>query len=233
MKLITEANSPNFNAIEDVLITEDKATGKREANIVGPFIQTEVKNRNGRVYGKEMMARAVDSYIKDRMQGSKYRSYGELGHPEGVEINLHRVSHIITEMDWRGSDVIGKAKILTETEYGRLADTFLRNNCQLGVSSRGLGNLQEDAMGGDGPKIVEDFELVAVDIVADPSAPEGFVEGILEGKEYIINGGSFTESSLRRSVRAYENFERKLKEMPKKDVNDYFVEQIKNFLKTL
>ena len=233
MKLITEANCPNFNAIEDVIIKEDKETGIRESKITGPFLQAEVQNRNGRVYGKEMMAKAIDDYIKDRMQGSKYRSYGELGHPEGVEINLHRVSHIVTNMEWRGNDVIGTAKILTDTEYGRLADTFLRNNCQLGVSSRGLGNLQEDSMMGDGPKVVEDFELVAVDIVADPSAPEGFVEGILEGKEYVIQGGSYTQNSLRRTERAYEKFEESLKKLPKKDLNEFYIDQFKNFLGSL
>lgn len=231
MKLITEANTPNFNAIDDIIITEDKTTGVKTSSIVGPFIQCNTKNRNGRVYGREMMERAVQAYVNDRMKGPRYRSFGELGHPEGVEINLHRVSHIITDLSWKGNDVIGNAKILTDTEYGRLADTFLRNNCQLGVSSRGLGNLQEDSVGG--PKIVEDFELIAVDIVADPSAPEGFVEGILEGKEYIIQGGSFTESSLRRNLKAYDNFEKTISSLPKKDINTYLVAAVKNFLEKL
>lgn len=230
MKLITEANSPNFNAIQEV-ITEEKE-GKKQSIIVGPFIQVEVQNRNGRVYPRQMMERAVESYIKERMSGKKYRSFGELGHPEGVEINLHRVSHIITELNWEGNNVIGRAKILTDTEYGRLADTFLRNECQLGVSSRGLGNLQEDT-GTGGSKLVEDFELLAVDIVADPSAPQGFVEGILEGKEYIIQGGAYTEESVRNTIKAYNKFEESLKTLPKKEINEYIIGQIKNFLETL
>lgn len=230
MKLITEGNFPNFKGIVDTLIKEDKETGRRETRITGPFIQTEVQNRNGRVYDKTKMQEAVNRYIEDRMQpGSKFRSFGELGHPEGVEINLHRISHYIESLEWRGSDVYGVAKTI-DTEYGRIANTILREGLQLGVSSRGLGEL------GNGPKgenLVIEFELIAVDIVADPSAPQGFVDGILENKEYIIEGGKYTEKSLERSTRAFSNLEKDLKSIPRHDKDQYLINKIRNFFQNL
>ena len=229
MKLITEGNFPNFNGIKDVVIKEDKSTGRHETRIEGIFIQTEVQNRNGRVYDQSKMQEAVDRYVKDRMPpGAKFRSFGELGHPEGVEINLHRVSHYIESLQWQGPNIIGVAKII-DTEYGRIADTILREGLQLGVSSRGLGELSQ----AQGQNRVIEFELIAVDIVADPSAPEGFVEGILEGKEYVIEGGKYTEISMARSVRAYEMLEKQLKTLPPKDKNDYLKQSLKDFFKNL
>lgn len=230
MKLITEGNYPNFNGIGDILINEDKETGKHETRISGVFIQTEVQNRNGRVYDRTKMEEAVNRYLEDRMtSGSKFRSFGELGHPEGVEINLHRVSHYIESLKWNGNDVVGVAKLL-DTEYGRIADSILRENLQLGVSSRGLGELHQD---NQGRNLVTDFELIAVDIVAYPSAPEGFVEGILENREYVVEGGKYTEVSIARSNRAFDNLEKSLESMPKKDVNNYLREQLKVFFRNL
>lgn len=229
MKLITEGNFPNFNGVKDVLIKEDKNTGRHETRIEGIFIQTELENRNGRIYEKAKMEEAMSRYVEDRMKsGSKYRSFGELGHPEGVEINLHRVSHYIESLRWQGNDVIGVAKII-DTEYGRIADTILREGLQLGVSSRGLGELDQTS----GSNRVVEFELIAVDIVADPSAPQGFVEGILEGKEYIIEGGKYTEISMTRSVHAFEMLEKELKTLPARDKNDYLRNSLKNFFKNL
>jgi hypothetical protein len=246
-KLITEANSPNCTAIKDVVIREEKmADGsvKKVTEIVGPFIQCEVKNRNGRIYPKALMEECVQKYVNERMTGDKKRSYGELGHPEGVEINLHRVSHMITELRWEGNNVLGRAKLL-DTEYGRIADTIIKADGQLGTSSRGMGalnspnqqkpGLYEDAVSrfGEDSNIVTEFELIAEDIVADPSAPQGFVNGIYESRDYIIQGGQYTESSLRRSVKAYENLDQALRSLPKKDRDGYLIESIEKFLNDL
>jgi hypothetical protein len=246
-KLITEANSPNFKAIKDVVIREEVAAdGKKKSitEIVGPFIQCNVKNRNGRIYPKELMVQCVQKYVNDRMTGNKLRSYGELGHPEGVEINLHRVSHMITELRWEGDDVVGRAKII-DTEYGRIADTILKSDGQLGTSSRGMGalnspsqqnpKLYEDAVSkfGSDANIVTEFELIAEDIVADPSAPEGFVQGIYENREYIISGGAYTESSLRRTEKAYKNLDESLRSMPKNDRDAMFIKLAEKFLNDL
>jgi hypothetical protein len=246
-KLITEANSPNFTAIKDVVIREEVSadgTKKKVTEIVGPFIQCEVKNRNGRIYPKALMEECVQKYVNDRMTGNKLRSYGELGHPEGIEINLHRVSHMITELRWEGNNVLGRAKLL-DTEYGRVADTIIKADGQLGTSSRGMGalnspnqqkpGLYEDAVVkfGEDSNIVTEFELIAEDIVADPSAPQGFVNGIYESRDYIIEGGRYTESSMRRSVRAYENLDEALRSLPKKDRDGYLIESIEKFLDDL
>jgi hypothetical protein len=246
-KLITEANSPNFAAIKDVVIREEKSadgTTKKVTELVGPFIQCEVKNRNGRIYPKALMEECVQKYVNDRMTGNKFRSYGELGHPEGIEINLHRVSHMITELRWEGNNVLGRAKLL-DTEYGRVADTIIKADGQLGTSSRGMGalnspnqqkpGLYEDSVMkfGEDSNIVTEFELIAEDIVADPSAPQGFVNGIYESRDYIIEGGSYTESSMRRSIKAYENLDEALRSLPKKDRDGYFIESIEKFLDDL
>ena len=246
-KLITEGNSPNYNAIKDIVIKEETSADgikKKVTEIVGPFIQCDVQNRNGRIYPKDLMTQSVQKYVDDRMKGPKLRTFGELGHPEGVELNLHRVSHLVTELNWDGNNVIGRAKII-DTEYGRIAETILRADGQLGVSSRGLGALNQPTQTnssmyeasklkfGENANIVTEYELLAIDIVADPSAPQGFVNGILESKDYIIAGGEYTESSLRNSQKAYQNLENSLRTLPKKDVQKYLVEQIEKFLKTI
>lgn len=246
-KLITEANSPNFNAIKDVVLTEEKkadGTIEKVTEIVGPFIQCEVKNRNGRIYPKKLMEQCVQKYVNERMTGDKLRSYGELGHPEGIEINLHRVSHMITKLEWSGNNVLGRAKLL-DTEYGRIANTIIKADGQLGTSSRGMGalnapnqqmpGLYEDSVRshGEDANVVTEFELIAEDIVADPSAPQGFVNGIYESRDYIIAGGQYTEASLRRSVKAFENLNEALSSLPKKDRDSYFIETIEKFLRDI
>jgi hypothetical protein len=224
-KFITEAAAPNFNAIQDVTLIENKELGTKDMYISGIFIQCLVKNRNGRVYDKYVMENAVAKYMQDRMNGPKLRSYGELGHPDGVEINLHRVSHMITELTWNGNDVLGKAKLL-DTEYGRIASSIIKSGGQLGVSSRGLGELSKGPVG---ENLVTQFELIAEDIVADPSAPEGYVEGILEGKEYILQGGNYVQVNTKRISRAYEHLENNLSSLPKKDVDSYILNSVKDF----
>lgn len=231
-KLITEAN---FESIGKFLYEEvTTAEGIKKTPIIeGIFIQTEKKNRNGRVYPRSLMEKCVQAYVADRFPNDKtkkWRTFGELGHPEGVEINLHRVSHIITDMKWAGNDVIGKAKIL-DTEYGRIAESILKADGQLGVSSRGLGNVQEGH--GQDAALVTEYELITVDIVADPSAPDGFVDGILESINYVRTGGKYTQESLARSGRAYNNLQKSLESLPKHERNEYLVSCLKDFFKTI
>jgi hypothetical protein len=228
-KLITEASAPNFNGIEKLTEAVDDS-GQKHLYIDGIFIQTETKNRNGRIYPKSLMEKCVSAYIKDRMSNpQKLRTFSELGHPSGIEINLHRVSHLITELKWVGNDVIGKAKIL-DTEYGRIATTILKAGGQLGVSSRGLGNVQESI---NDVAMVTEYELIAVDIVADPSAPDGFVDGILESVNFVRFGGKYTAESLSRSGEAYNSLSKSLESLPKHDRDLYLVSCLKDFFKTI
>ena len=184
MKLITETTEN----IE--LIKEDVAGGSANYFIKGVFMQAEQKNRNGRVYPKTTLMNEVKKYNTDFVDGK--RAFGELGHPEGPTVNLERVSHIITDLRESGNDVIGTAKIM-DTPMGKIVKNLLDEGAQLGVSSRGMGSLEEKG----GKKIVgEDFMLAAVDIVADPSAPNAFVDGIMEGKEWIWDNGMIKESTI-------------------------------------
>jgi hypothetical protein len=236
MKLITEANAPNFDAIDKFFYEEVEIGGvkKKQARITGVFLQSEVKNRNGRVYPRSLLVPCVENYINDRFPNEKtkkFRSYGELGHPEGVEINLHRVSHITDSLTWDGTNCIGSARIV-DTEYGRTAESLLSADGQLGVSSRGVGALGE-SMGMNDPKMVTEYELIAVDIVADPSAPDGFVEGILESVDYICVGGKYTSSSLRRSEAACNNLRKAVSTIPSHERDEYLTNCLEDFLRTL
>jgi len=239
MKLITEANAPNFEALTRGIFYEETTNELGEKvktpHIEGIFIQADKPNRNGRVYPRHLMVPCVEAYMQDRFPNEKtpkYRTYGELGHPEGVEINLHRVSHIITELRWDASNVIGKAKIV-DTEYGGIAQSLLNADGQLGVSSRGVGSLDESPTMQGQPKQVTEYELIAVDIVADPSAPDGFVQGILESVDFVRAGGKYTETSLRRSEKAYQDLTESLNQLPKKERNSYLNLCIKEFLNNL
>lgn len=192
--------------------------------IEGVFIQSEAKNRNGRNYPKNLMEQCVKKYINERMQPGGLRSFGELGHPDGVEINLDKVSHYVTELNWVGNDVIGKAKILTSNPCGRMVQTFLDEELVIGVSTRGLGSLAK-MESRDGSKKVESYEMIAIDIVADPSAPKGFVDGILENKDYIIKNDGII-------VECYNNFERNISSLPVKssDKEKFLIEAIEKFM---
>jgi hypothetical protein len=177
MKLITEEiESVNF-------ITESK-NGKKSLHIEGTFLQANLKNRNGRVYPMETLQREVQRYNENYIQ--KGRALGELGHPDGPTVNLDRVSHMITSLKEDGTNFVGKAKIL-DTPMGKIASSLIGEGVKLGVSSRGVGSLVER----NGVKVVnDDFMLAtAADIVADPSAPDAFVNGIMEGVEWIWNNG--------------------------------------------
>ena len=182
MKLITEEIS------QVKIISEGKGSNKT-LHIEGVFLQGGIKNRNGRMYPVETLSKEVNRYCESFV--GKGRALGELGHPEGPTVNLDRVSHKITSLVKEGNNFRGKAKLL-ETPMGKIAKSLLGEGVMLGVSSRGVGSLKEDHTG---TKVVgEDFQLAtAADIVADPSAPDAFVNGIMEGKEWVWDGGVLRE----------------------------------------
>ena len=180
MKLISEYNDYQMTPV----VIEENAKGQKEYFIEGVFMQSEIKNRNGRVYPKEIMEKEVNRYRKEFVE--KDRAFGELGHPEGPTINLDKVSHLITSLEEDGNDYVGRAKILS-TPNGQIVRNLIDDGAKLGVSSRGLGSLEEK---GGAQYVKGDFQLAtAADIVADPSAPEAFVEGIYEGVEWIMSNG--------------------------------------------
>ena len=188
MKLITEE-------VSDVkFITEGKGSCKK-CYIEGVFLQGDIKNRNGRMYPLETLCREVDRYNETFV--AKGRALGELGHPDGPTVNLDRVSHKIVSLSQEGTNFRGKAQLL-ETPMGKIARSLIDEGVMLGVSSRGVGSLREDR---NGYKVVgEDFMLAtAADIVADPSAPDAFVQGIMEGKEWIWEGGKLREQLAERT----------------------------------
>jgi hypothetical protein len=195
VKLISEE-------IQDVeYITEQKENGKKNYKIKGIFMQADIKNRNGRIYPEEVLAKEVKRYNKDQINNN--RAYGELGHPEGPTINLERASHMITKLYPDGKNFIGEAKILS-TPMGEIVKNLLDDGAKLGVSSRGMGSLAQK----NGANYVNgDFYLAtAADIVADPSAPNAFVHGIMEGKEWVWNHGTLVEAEL---VRMKDRIERR------------------------
>ena len=193
MRLITEQN----NDIE--VLTEDK-DGKKSTYIKGIILQTAITPRNGRMYKYDTMAREVNKYNEEFIQ--RGRALGELGHPEGPTVNLDRVSHKIVELYPEGKNFIGKAKLL-ETPMGKIAKNLLEEGVQLGVSSRGLGSLKKE---GTTSVVADDFILsTAADIVADPSAPDAFVSGIMEGKEWVQVDGRFKEAQIEAVKEALDN----------------------------
>ncbi len=180
MKLISEFND---YGVQPVIVEENK-DGKKDYFIEGIFMQSEIKNRNGRIYPKEVIQNEVKRYNKEFV--NKDRAFGELGHPEGPTINLDKVSHLITKLEEDGNNFVGRAKILS-TPNGQIVKNLIDDGAKLGVSSRGLGSLESK---GNAQYVKDDFQLAtAGDIVADPSAPEAFVEGIMEGVEWIYENG--------------------------------------------
>ena len=179
-------------AVEEVqYITEEKEDGGKNYKIKGIFMQADVKNRNGRVYPFEVLEKEVKKYNKNFIK--EKRAFGELGHPEGPTVNPERVSHLITDLYPDGKNFIGEAKIM-ETPMGKIVKNLMDEGAKLGVSSRGMGSL--DQKNGDN-YVRDDFYLAtAADIVADPSAPNAFVEGIMEGKEWVWNNGALVEAHV-------------------------------------
>ena len=193
VKLFTES-------VEEVqYITEDKEGGGKNYKIKGIFLQADIKNRNGRVYPMEVLEKEVNRYNKKFINES--RAYGELGHPDGPTVNLERVSHMVTELYPDGKNFIGEAKIM-ETPMGKIVKSLMNEGGKLGVSSRGMGSLDQK----NGANYVrDDFYLAtAADIVADPSAPNAFVEGIMEGKEWVWDNGALLEAELVELKRKFD-----------------------------
>ena len=185
LKLITETT-------EEVKYLHEEKNGKKSLHIEGIFMQGDIKNKNGRMYPKEVLLKEVNRYNKEYI--AKSRAYGELGHPQGPTINLERVSHMITQLVPDGSNFMGKAKIMTETPYGKIVESLINEGAQLGVSSRGMGSLKQ--VNGTN-EVQKDFYLAtAADIVADPSAPNAFVNGIMESKEWIWDNGIIREADI-------------------------------------
>ena len=214
MKLIVET-------IQDVKVLTEEKNGVKSLYITGPFLVGEQKNRNGRVYPKSILEREVKRYNEEYI--SKNRAFGELGHPDSPSINLDRVSHLIVNMKQEGASFIGKAKIL-ETPMGKIAKSLLEGGATLGVSSRGMGSLKET----NGVNLVQDdyYLATAADIVADPSAPGAFVQGIMEGKEWVWDNGIVKEVSI---VEMYDE----IKKAKTRQIEDISLRIFENFLSKL
>lgn len=216
MKLISEYTESNIE-----FIVEDKDNGKGKKYIIeGIFAQANTKNRNGRIYPTEVMESAVDKYVGDQV--SKGRAVGELNHPEGPTVNLDKVSHKIENLEMKGNDVVGRATIL-ETPMGQIVKGLLDGGVKLGVSTRGMGSLENR---GTAMVVKPDFLLNAVDIVQDPSAPSAFVNGVMEGVEWVWNNGII-------EAQAIEKIETEIKKAPRAGLYETEVREFKNFLSLL
>ncbi len=214
MKLITEN-------IEDISVLVEETNGKKHLYIEGIFLQSEIKNRNGRVYPFNVLNKEVQRYNEQYVQSG--RALGELGHPDGPTVNLDRVSHRIVELRAEGSNFYGKARIL-DTPMGQIAKSLLDEGVRLGVSSRGMGSLEER----NGANYVrDDFMLAtAADIVADPSAPDAFVNGIMEGKEWVWENGILREQQVAK-------YHRYISESTKRNIEERKLKAFEHFLSNL
>ena len=214
MKLITEMN-------QDVkFLTEKKEDGSKSVYIEGIFMQAEKPNRNGRIYGRGIMEREVQKY--QELINEK-RSLGELGHPPNPSINLNQVSHMITGLKFEGNDVYGKAKIL-DTPMGKIAKNFIEEGVRLGVSSRGLGSVKLNKEGVN--EVQDDFHLATVDIVADPSAPDAFVQGIMESADWILENGVWKAIQV-------EQAQNTIRKASKADLNKVKLQVFEQFLRAI
>lgn len=214
MKLITET-------VEEVKVITESKNGVKTLFITGPFLVAEKQNKNGRMYKSETLAKEVGRYNEEYV--TKGRAFGELGHPDTPSINLDRVSHLITNLKQEGNIWVGKAKIL-ETPMGKIAKSLMEGGACLGVSSRGMGSLKEV----NGVNVVQDdyYLATAADIVADPSAPGAFVQGIMEGKEWVWDNGVVKELD----INAYHN---QIKNAKQKQIDEISLKIFENFLSKL
>ena len=215
MKLITEYVEQNIETI-----CEQKKDGSKDYFIEGVFMQSNKKNRNGRIYEKASLEKAVEKYVVEQVKEG--RAVGELNHPEGPTVNLDKVSHKITDLHWQGNDVVGKASIL-KTPMGKIVEGLLEGGVKLGVSSRGMGSLVQK----NGASYVgDDFMLATVDIVQDPSAPSAFVNGVMEGVEWVWDNGLIRQQDI-------EAIETEIKRAPRKDLQEAEIRAFKNLLSKL
>ena len=212
MKLITEYTTSDVQCI-----VEMKENGEKKYVIEGVFAQADKKNRNGRVYPKPILESAVNKYVKEQVK--THRAVGELNHPEGPTVNLDKVSHLITDLKFEGTNVVGKAQVLP-TPMGKIVEGLLEGGVQLGVSTRGMGSLvqKNGAM-----EVGKDFILSTVDIVQDPSAPEAFVNGVMEGVDWVWNNGIL-------SPQVIEEMETEIRTAPKAFQPEVQIREFKNFL---
>jgi len=204
----------------ETIITEAIDGKPKSFAIEGVFAQAEQKNRNGRIYPRPIMEKAVEKYVTEQVQ--QKRAVGELNHPEGPTVNLDKVSHLITDLQWEGNDVVGKAQIL-DTPMGQIVKGLLEGGVQLGVSTRGMGSLESK---GGANYVRDDFILNTVDIVQDPSAPGAFVNGIMEGVDWVWNNGVIQPQVI-------EEMETEIKSAPKKHLYETQIREFKNFLSLL
>jgi hypothetical protein len=214
MKLISEE-------IQSAEYLVEENNGKKEYKIRGVFLQSDIKNRNGRVYPREILVREVNRYNKEFIQ--KNRAFGELGHPDGPTVNLERVSHMVKSLTADGSNFIGEAKIM-DTPYGKIVKGLIDEGAQLGVSSRGMGSLiQRNGVN----YVKDDFYLAtAADIVADPSAPDAFVEGIMESKEWVWDNGVLKQVDI-------ESWKKQIQEAKRTVLEEKKLKVFKSFLTKL
>ena len=216
MKLITEMTE-NI----EFLVEKNEETGKKSHYIKGVFMQAEQKNKNGRIYPLRIMENEVKRYGTEYV--SKNRAMGELNHPQGPTVNLDRVSHMIKELNMAGNDVHGKAKIM-DTPMGKIAQNLIGEGARLGVSSRGMGSLKQNASGIN--EVQKDFMLSAVDLVADPSAPGAFVDGIMEGKEWIWENGIIKEKEI-------EQYRKVMEKSPSRNLEEDAINAFSHYLSKL
>ena len=214
MKLISEE-------VQNAEYLIEEKNGKKEYKIRGVFLQSEIKNRNGRVYPREILVREVNRYTKEFI--NKNRAFGELGHPDGPTVNLERVCHMVKSLTQDGRDFIGEAKIM-DTPYGKIVKGLIDEGAQLGVSSRGMGSLiQRNGVN----YVKDDFYLAtAADIVADPSAPDAFVEGIMESKEWVWDNGVLKEKDI-------ESWKNQIRTARQRSLEEAKLKVFESFLKKL
>ena len=214
MKLISEE-------IQDAQYLVEETNGKKNYKIKGVFLQSDIKNRNGRIYENDILTKEVDRYSKEFID--KKRAFGELGHPDGPVVNLERVSHMITSLKPEGKNFIGEAKIM-DTPYGKIVKGLIDEGAQLGVSSRGMGSLIQR----NGANYVKDdfYLATAADIVADPSAPDAFVEGIMENKEWVWDNGVIKAQDI-------EEYKEHIQEAKRLKLAEAKVKVFKNFIEKL
>ena len=216
MKLITE----EINSVK--YVTEAKENGKKNLYIEGIFLQSAIPNRNGRVYPEQILEREVNRYSEQFV--SKGRAFGELGHPDGPQINLDRVSHIIESLRKEGTNWVGRAKI-TDTPMGNIARGLIESGAQLGVSTRGMGSLKMNKQGIN--EVQDDFFLAtAADIVADPSAPDAFVNGIMEGVEWVWDNGILKQQQV-------ESYKKTIEKVSKADFEETAIKVFEHFLSSI
>ena len=214
MKLISEE-------IQNAEYLVEETNGKKNYKIKGVFLQSDIKNRNGRIYENDILSKEVDRYSKEFID--KKRAFGELGHPDGPVVNLERVSHMITSLKPEGKNFIGEAKIM-DTPYGKIVKGLIDEGAQLGVSSRGMGSLVTK---NGANQVGKDFYLAtAADIVADPSAPDAFVEGIMENKEWVWDNGVIKAQDI-------EEYKEHIKEAKRLKLAEAKVKVFKNFIEKL